>query len=144
MCRGVVFGELKRLFFGKRAVVVPLHWKQRATPLIASPAERFHASPTLSCELHLVDNVLEVSAWGNTVFRLPSGLYVHVYGQNTIPCTEAVKGTDIFFLHLEESTVVLPRGNEVEVKPFLFAGEDLGVINKGAAARLPWAKEPRV
>ncbi len=111
--------ELRCLFFGQRALVVPLQFRSAGDPGATSyRLERFYDS--LSDELELVDSILGIERMDNKVECLPNNIHVHMYGSNTIACSSLKLSTASDFFKFELKVESLPQ-TTLDIRPFLYA-----------------------
>ena len=146
------YGHVHRLFFGKWTAVLDLSFKE------GHPSGTFYSidnflSDQLHAELKVVANILGVQPSGNVICRLPSGLFVHVYGKNTVLCSHLKLASASEFFSFEQSVPeLLPAATKVDIRPFLFAGQDLALStasensrsNSGAIVEYPWVTEQNI
>ena len=122
----VEMGVIPCLFFGKRGKIFPLKFKGVGHLMGDFFSLGLFESQNLIHELEEVDFTLEVSHmkhWEseNSVCHLPSGVYVHVYGPNTLTCSSVRLSRARGFFVFETSVVTLPKTSSIDVRPFLFA-----------------------
>lgn len=122
----VVLGEIKCLFFGRWGLIMPLRLKKGGHPLETSYGIHEFESAHLEAELGEVEDCLGVGSDNSIVYRLPAGVYVHIYG-STIRCSELkLSNASPFFTYVDTSLVTLPRRNaSMDIMPFVFGGDDL-------------------
>ena len=129
-------GGVRCLFFGKRGAVFQLRLVH-GRPGVIHSLDEFETSE-LSRELGAVERAIGVEPNGNTLYRLPSGVYVHCYGES-IRCSDfKLQDASHFFEFDNSLPITLPSGS-MDVRPFLFGGEDLVLVRGGAnSTKYPW------
>ena len=107
------------MFFGKRGAVFQLRLVHGRPGAIHS-LDEFETSE-LTRELGTVERAIGVEPNGNTLYRLPSGVYVHCYGES-IRCSDfKLQDASHFFEFDNSLPITLPSGS-MDIRPFLFWG----------------------
>ena len=135
--------DIKCLFFGKRALVLPLKFKTAGVPSVASYRLRSFENGTHTTELAIIEDELDIEPTENTVQHLRNGVYVHVYGPNTMTCSSLTLSTACtFFEFLGNVQQSLPSsGYTVDIKPFVYVEDDLQALSgseSGQLQQVPW------
>ena len=109
-------------------------------PGIIHSLDEFETSE-LTRELGAVERAIGVEPNGNTLYRLPSGVYVHCYGESI---DFKLQDASHFFEFDNSLPITLASGS-MDIRPFLFGGEDLVLFCGGAnSTKYPWVTDPKV